>query len=103
MSSKHQYPGTRMDERETTLRFDPISGLWIAWSNIPKHVNAMERRGWTMKSEDKYGAKFTAPEHAVGIRSTAKLKREMTEAQRDELRERMKRCRSAGKQEKTSA
>jgi hypothetical protein len=76
-----------MEEKETTLRYDPIQKLWYAWSNIPKHIYAMERRGWKATHEDEYGVRLEAPEHAVRIASTQK--REMTAEQKAALSERL--------------
>lgn len=73
------------EERETHHRYDPIEKAWITWSNIPKDIERMKRQGWTLLHEDQYGAKFTAPPHALKIMPAEKKKRQLTEKQRASL------------------
>lgn len=78
-----------IEEQETTLRYDPIDKLWHAWSNITRDVERMKANGWKVKREDAYGAEFTAPRIAVKLDKAEK--RQLTEAQKAALRERLSR------------
>ena len=73
------------EERETTIRYDYVAKVWIAWSNIPRQIDQMKRQGWTVLSEDQYGVKFEAPAHAVKIMPTVKKQRQLSDKQREAL------------------
>ena len=70
-------------EQETVIRRDK-EGLH-AWSDIPYDIKRFKEAGWTIVYEDKYGVKFTAPDHAIQIKPAEKRKRQLTEAQKAAL------------------
>lgn len=70
-------------EQETVIRRDK-EGLH-AWSDVPSDIKRFRKAGWKVVYEDKYGVKFTAPDHAIQIKPAEKRKRQLTEAQRAAL------------------
>ena len=78
-------------ERETILRRDADG--WHAWSCIPADIAKFKRQGWTLEREDRYGAQFTAPNHAVKI--GPREKRQLSAAQLELSRSQAARMNSA--------
>ena len=70
-------------EQETIIRRD-VEGLH-AWSNVPSDIRSFREKGWTVVVEDKYGVKFTAPDHAIRIMPAEKKTRRISEKQREAL------------------
>lgn len=81
----------KKEETETVLRFDPTDNCWYAWSCVPKHINAMKKKGWMVKSEDPNGiAVFVAPSHGVKFANAKKpQKRSLSEEEKIDLRKRL--------------
>lgn len=70
-------------DQETIIRRD-ADGLH-AWSNVPCDIKEFKEKGWSVVIEDKYGVKFTAPDHAISIRPAEKRRRQLSEKQRQAL------------------
>ena len=91
------------EEREVHIWLDDIGRVWRAESSILKYINAFRRAGWKeirCESDDKgvpVIAQFEAPAHAISIRKAERVKREMTEEQRQALTERLSLARESQK------
>lgn len=91
----------RKEEMETVLRFDMLDNCWYAYSTIPKHINAMKKKGWQLLHELEESASFKGPAHSVKISKTEKPnKRSISEEQRDAMRKRLAAAREAKKIDK---
>lgn len=86
-------------ERETHINIDEVDNMWIAESSIQKDINKFKRNGWTIKSETYYGdgklcsVIFTAPRNCISIRNVNKIKRKLSEEEKVEFSERMRKSR----------
>jgi len=83
-------------ERETHFYLNEEENKWYADSFILRDINKLKKQGWELISEDYYKdgsvahARFVAPRHALSIRKAEKLKRKLSEEQREALSKRMK-------------
>ncbi len=84
------------EERECILIYSEIDNKWVADVSVAKLKTRFLKQGWTETSVTTLqdgtwvASTFEAPYHAVGIRSSEKKIRELTEEQRKELSERAK-------------
>lgn len=84
------------EERECVLVYSEIDNKWVADVSIAKLKTRFLKQGWMQTSETTLpdgtwvASTFETPYHAVGIRSSEKKVRELTEEQRKELSERAK-------------
>ena len=84
------------EERECVLVYSEIDNKWVADVSVAKLKTRFLKQGWTETSVTPLpdgtwvASTFEAPYHAVGIRSSEKKVRELTEEQRKELSERAK-------------
>lgn len=91
------------EERETHLWYDPERKLWTMESNISKHFNKAVKQGWNIEKKfiDDDGIVssmlLTAPERGIGIRSPEKRQVDMSDEQKDAIRERLRNSRIKNK------
>lgn len=86
---------------ETILRFDLLNNCWYGYSTIPKHINAMKKKGWELMHELDDCASFKAPAHSAKISSAQKPnKRSISDEQREAMRKRLADAREAKKIDK---
>jgi len=84
------------DERETILLYSESDNCWVADSSVAKNIRKFEKQGWECTGKQYYpdgtlmAAQFKAPYHAINIRPFEKIKREMSDEQRQVMSERMK-------------
>ena len=84
------------EERECVLAYSEIDNKWVADVSVAKLKTRFLKQGWietsvtTLPDGTWVASTFEAPYHAVGIRSSEKKVRELTEEQRKELSERAK-------------
>lgn len=84
------------EERECILIYSEIDNKWVADVSVAKLKTRFLKQGWTETSVTTLpdgtwvASTFEAPYHAVGIRSSEKKVRELTDEQRKELSERAK-------------
>jgi len=75
---------------ETILRYDSVDECWYAWSVVPKHINAMKKRGWTLLSEQDGCVSMKAPAYAVHIGKAEKsIQKSISEEQKEAMRKRL--------------
>lgn len=85
------------DERETAVTYNEADGYWEIYTAVKMHMNKFEKLGYECTHVERYEdgeimAKFyKVPRYAVSFRSPEKIKREMTDEQREAARERLKR------------
>lgn len=85
----------KTNEMETHLSLTCDTNIWECYTNIPRDMKKLESKGWEKIDEQYYpdgsilSMTFQAPRHAVTLRGAQKLKRELTEEQREEYKERM--------------
>ena len=84
------------EERETHFWHAEIDGDVITVETSERYWNTkLKKQGWHLKEEGRTAdgrwvySVYEAPIHALSIRSSVKVKREMTEEQRQAARERM--------------
>ena len=78
------------DEKETILRYDAVDNCWYGYSTVTKHMNAMEKKGWTTVRKDEDGIYMKAPSHSVKISNAQKpRKQSMTEEQKEAMQKRL--------------
>lgn len=81
------------DERECILVYNDAERVWYADSSIPKFWRRLEKKGWTLVSTQYYSdgtvcsKSFKGSSKGVNITDPFK-KREMSEEQRQKIRER---------------
>ena len=81
------------DERECILVYNDAERVWYAESSIPKFWRRLEKKGWTLVSTQYYSdgtvcsKSFKGSSKGVNITDPFK-KREMSEEQRQKIRER---------------
>lgn len=81
------------DERECILVYNDAERVWYADSSIPKFWRRLEKKGWTLVSVQYYAdgtvcsKSFKGSSKGVSITDPFR-KREMTEEQRQKVRER---------------
>ena len=88
------------EERETLLRFDYLDQCWYVETSVPTHITKFKKQGWEIVSQtlSKDGSvqavefKCDNPS-SISIGNAEKRKRELTEEQRENLRQRMKEMR----------
>ena len=88
------------EERETILRFDYLDQCWYVETSVPTHITKFKKQGWEIVSQtlSKDGSiqavefKCDNPS-SISIGNVEKRKRELTEEQRENLRQRMKEMR----------
>lgn len=88
------------EERETLLRFDYLDQCWYVETSVPTHITKFKKQGWEIVSQtlSKDGSiqavefKCDNPSSII-IGKAEKKKRELTEEQRESLRQRMKEMR----------
>ena len=91
------------EEREVHIWIDNIERMWKVETSIPKFTNMFRKKGWKILKEekDKEGnttlAIFEAPEHALTIRKSEKVKRTITNEQHNAMVERLKLARESKK------
>jgi len=94
------------EERETIYRVDDLDNMCYADSTIPKDIRKLEKQGWIETGVQYYkdgtvmGKQFKAPRKFISPRSydPNRLKRTMTEEQKQAAKERMKKMWDAKKQ-----
>lgn len=93
MSEKlHKY------ERETLLLFNEADNAWTIDSAVMKHIHKFDKLGYECIDEQRYtdgslrSKQYKVPVCAISFRSP--IKRELTDEQREKLRERMAKMRS---------
>ena len=79
------------DERETILLFNMADGYWDVSTSIPAHMNKFKKLGWEQTNDNGYELSFKVPKNAIQFRNPKK--RELTEEQKQVLRERMRKMR----------
>ena len=88
------------EERETLLRFDYLDQCWYVETSVPTHITKFKKQGWeiiaqTLSKDGSIQAvefKCDNPS-SISIGRAEKRKRELTEEQRENLRQRMKEMR----------
>lgn len=85
------------DEKETILLFNMTDGYWGVSTSIPAHMNKFKQLGWELVNDNGYELTFKVPKNAIQFRNPSKLRRELTEEQRAELRERFEKIRKTSK------
>lgn len=84
------------EERECILLYSEIDNKWVADVSVAKLKTRFLKQGWIQTSETTLpdgtwvASTFEVPYHAVGIRSSEKKVRELTDEQRKKLSERAK-------------
>lgn len=84
------------EERECILIYSEIDNKWVADVSVAKLKTRFLKQGWietsvtTLPDGTWVASTFEAPYHAIGIRSSEKKVRELTDEQRKELSERAK-------------
>lgn len=87
------------DERETAVTYNEADGFWEIYTAVQKHIRKFDKLGYECIKVERYEdgeimAKFyKVPCHAISFRSPEKRTVNLTEEQRAELSERMKRMR----------
>lgn len=86
----------KKDERETILSYNEADGFWNIYSAVQHHIRKFDKLGYEVTDVDSYqdgtvAAKFyKVPKNAISFRSPVKATRVMTEEQKREFAERMK-------------
>ena len=88
------------EERETLLRYDYLDQCWYVETSVPTHITKFKKQGWEIVSQtvNENGNvqvvefKCDNPSSVI-IGKAEKKKRELTEEQRESLRQRMKEMR----------
>ena len=88
------------EERETLLRFDYLDQCWYVETSVPIHITKFKKQGWEIVSQtvnhlgnvQVVEFKCDNPSSVI-IGKAEKKKRELTEEQRESLRQRMKEMR----------
>lgn len=80
----------RNDEFETIIIWNPMRRMWEAGTNIPQHQAMFEKRGWKKTGDTGYDVGYEAPKNALTFRDLTKPKRQMSEAEKEKARERMR-------------
>ena len=84
------------EEREVNLTYSEVDNKWYADVTVWKYMNKFKKQGWKVVSTQYYpngdiiAMQFEAPAHAITIRPYEKIKREVSEEQRQSMAERMK-------------
>ena len=93
------------EERETLFNHDEISDKWTCETSERVWNTKLQKAGWTLTEEGRntkgqwvYSV-YEAPSFALSVRSAIKVKREMTEEQKQAARERMIALQNKRKQE----
>ena len=83
------------EERETHFWHDEIDDHWECETSERKWNTKLQKAGWTLKEEGRNAdgnwvySIYEAPPFALSVRSATKVKREMTDEQKQTARERM--------------
>lgn len=80
----------RIEEYETIIIWDPVRKMWEAGTNIPQHQAMLEKKGWKKTGDTGYDMGYEAPKNALTFRDLTKPKRQMSEAEKEKARERMR-------------
>lgn len=80
----------RNDEFETIIIWNPMRRMWEAGTNIPQHQAMFEKKGWKKTGDTGYDVGYEAPKNALTFRDLTKPKRQMSEAEKEKARERMR-------------
>ncbi len=80
----------RNDEFETIIIWNPMRRMWEAGTNIPQHQAMFEKKGWKKTGDTGYDMGYEAPKNALTFRDLTKPKRQMSEAEKEKARERMR-------------
>ena len=89
-----------LEERETTLNYNEADNCWEVYTAVSKHINKFDKLGWECTNIEYYpdgevsGKFYKVPNCAISFRSPVKIKRSMTEEQRQAARERLQKLRS---------
>lgn len=84
------------DERETILVYNEADGFWTIYSAVQSHIRKFDKLGYEVTDVDSYqdgnvAAKYyKVPKRAISFRSPIKVAKVMTEEQKREFAERMK-------------
>ena len=93
------------EKRETLFNHDEVSDKWICETSERTWNTKLQKAGWTLIEEGRNSkgnwvySIYQAPSFALSVRSAVKVKREMTEEQKQAARERMITLQSKRKQE----
>ena len=88
------------DERETILVYNEADGFWTIYSAVQSHIRKFDKLGYEVTDVDSYqdgnvAAKYyKVPKRAISFRSPIKVAKVMTEEQKREFAERMKKGKS---------
>lgn len=85
------------DELETILIYNRADDCWVVSTNIPHHWNRFEKQGWTKTNDNGYERSYKAPKNAVTFRNLNRIKRELTEEQKQANAERLRNLRVIGR------
>ena len=80
----------RIEEYETIIIWNPVRKMWEAGTNIPQHQAMFEKKGWKKTGDTGYDMGYEAPKNALTFRDLTKPKRQMSEAEKEKARERMR-------------
>lgn len=86
----------KKDERETILSYNEADGFWNIYSAVQHHIRKFDKLGYEVTDVDSYqdgnvAAKYyKVPKRAISFRSPVKATRVMSEEQKREFTERMK-------------
>lgn len=86
----------KKDERETILSYNEADGFWNIYSAVQHHIRKFDKLGYEVTDVDSYqdgtvAAKYyKVPKRALSFRSPIKVAKVMTEEQKREFTERMK-------------
>lgn len=86
----------KKDERETILSYNEADGFWNIYSAVQHHIRKFDKLGYEVTDVDSYqdgnvAAKYyKVPKKAISFRSPVKATRVMSEEQKREFTERMK-------------
>ena len=89
------------EEREVNLIYSELDNKWYADVTVWKYMNKFKKQGWKITNTQYYpngdimAMQFEAPAHAISIRTYEKVKREMSDEQRQTMSERMKKIQDA--------
>lgn len=91
------------EEREVHIWLDDIDRVWRAEASIPKYIRSFQRAGWKQVASEvnddgvEIYAAFEALTHAITIRKAEKVKRVLTDEQREEAARRLSGVRNSVK------
>lgn len=84
-----------LKECETTLNYNEADNCWEVYTAVRKHMNKFDKLGWECTNVEYYpdgeisGKFYKVPNRAISFRSPEKREVNLTEEQRQAIRERL--------------